>query len=118
LGSDVSDNSSHSDNSPIPRRRSGRGGRAGLSGAPGWVKAFVSLGSLLAIAGMAVIFLSVLGVLNTPEPISGVVEPGIPSTGGLSLQLSPDVKLGFGLFLAGFVLNVIGAIGQGASSRR
>ncbi|WP_112263741.1 hypothetical protein [Lentzea terrae] len=102
--------------SAIPRRRSGRHGRAGLSGAPGWVKAFVSLGSLLAVAGMAVIFLSVLGVLDTAPPISG--SAGFPPMEGLSLELSPDVKLGFGLFVAGFVLNAIGAIAQGIWSRR
>lgn len=107
------DNYPH-DDSRIRRRRSGRRGRANLSGAPGWVKALVYLGSLLAVAGMAVIFLSVFGVLTTPEPISS----GFDATGGLSLQLSPDVKLGFGLFLAGFVLNVLGAIGQSLSSRR
>jgi hypothetical protein len=99
------------DDSPISQRWSGRGGRAGLSGAPGWVKALVSLGSLLAVAGMAVIFLSVFGVLDTAPPISAAPQ-------GLSLELSPDVKLGFGLFIAGFVLNVIGAIAQSVSSRR
>jgi hypothetical protein len=102
--------------SAIPRRRSGRYGRAGLSGAPGWVKAFVSLGSLLAVAGMAVIFLSVFGVLNTAPPISG--SAGFAPMEGLTLELSPDVKLGFGLFVAGFVLNAIGAIAQGVWSRR
>lgn len=101
------------DDSRISRRRSGRGGRADLSGAPSWVKAFVYLGSLLAVAGMAVIFLSVFGVLNAPEPISG----GLPVE-GLSLQVSPEVKLGIGLFITGFVLNLIGAIGQSATSRR
>ena len=103
------------DDSRIPRRLSGRRGRADLSGAPGWVKAFVYLGSLLAVAGMAVIFLNVLG---TPDPISSDLQPGFAPTQGLSLQLSPDVKLGFGLFIAGFVLSVIGGIGHSASSRR
>lgn len=106
------------DDSPIPQRRSGRGGRAGLSRAPGWVKGFVYLGSFLAVAGMAVLFLSVFGALNTAPPISGGIQPGFPSTDGLSLELSPDVKLGFGLFIAGFVLNLIGGIGHSASSRR
>lgn len=104
--------------SAIPRRRSGRHGRADLSGAPGWVKALVSVGSLLAVAGMAVIFLSVLGVLDTAPPISGGIVPGPPSPDSLRLELSPDVKLGFGLFVAGFVLNGIGAIAQGVFSRR
>jgi hypothetical protein len=141
LGGDVSDNYSHNDNSshgdsysprdgfydgtaddahdlfrdddsPNSRRRSGR---ADLSGAPGWAKAFVYLGSLLALAGMAVIFLNVLG---TPEPTSSDLPPGFGSTPGLSLELSPDVKLGIGLFIAGFVLSLIGKIGYSASSRR
>lgn len=110
----MSDNYSPHDGFSNRRRRSGRGGRADLSGAPGWVKALVYLGSLLAVAGMALIFLSVFGVLNTPEPISGDAQPGV----GLTLRVSPEVKLGIGLFIAGFVLNVIGAIGQSASSRR
>lgn len=106
------------DDFPSSRRRSGRGGRADLSGAPGWVKAFVYLGALLAVAGIGVVFLNVLGVMDTPEPFSGGVPPAFPSTQRPAPQPSPDVKLGFGLFIAGLVLSVIGGIGHSASERR
>jgi hypothetical protein len=142
----VSDNYSHSDNSshrdsysprdgiydgtaddahdlfrhddfPLSRRRSGRGGHADVSGAPDWVKAFLYLGALLAVAGIGIVFLSVLGVMGTPEPISGGLPPAFPSTQPRPPQASPDVKLGFGLFIAGAVLSVIGGIGHSASKR-
>jgi hypothetical protein len=105
------------DDFPRSRRRRGRGGRADLSGAPGWVKAFLYLGALLAVAGIGIVFVSVLGVMDAPEPISVGPPPAFPSTQLPTLQRSPDVKLGFGLFIAGLVLSVIGAIGHSASER-
>lgn len=101
----------------FPRSRRRRG-RADLSGAPGWVKAFVYLSALLAVAGIGVVFLNVLGVLGAPEPISNGLPPEFASTQRPALQPSPDMKLGLGLFFAALVLGVIGGIGHSASDRR
>ncbi|GAB2814382.1 hypothetical protein [Lentzea nigeriaca] len=96
------------------RRR--RGGHADLSGAPAWVVACTWLGALLAMAGMGVLFFGVLSDMTPsvptpptdfPSPLR--VEPAAP--GGSNLQL------GFGLFFAGLVVSVIGALGH-ATTRR
>jgi hypothetical protein len=72
-----------------------------ISDAPGWVKACVVLGSVLAIAGL---FIFGYTVFTAPDTNSTKTPPGI--------------ALGFGVFFAGFVVFGIASLGRSMSKRR
>jgi hypothetical protein len=76
-----------------------------LSGAPGWVKFVIALGTAVAVAGMFIFGYTLFTDMpDIGDPDFGDVPPGIP--------------LAFGVFFAGFVLLGIGALGRSFSSRR
>ncbi|MEU3646986.1 hypothetical protein AB0E59_26630 [Lentzea sp. NPDC034063] len=65
------------DDFPRSRRRSRRGYQD-LSGAPSWVKVFVWVGTLLAIAGFGVVLFGLLGPSGAPERPSRLT-PAFPT---------------------------------------
>ncbi|NUT90786.1 MAG: hypothetical protein HOY78_02035 [Saccharothrix sp.] len=118
----VDDHHHHAHSSHRSSMRSGRGLRGlDLVGAPSWVKVFVWVGVLTAVAGMGVFFLELVtamgsfgdqvdspGPFGTPDPYS-------------SRRTGPDpskIGLAFGLFFVGFVFFIIGNLGNASSRRR
>ena len=76
-----------------------------LSGAPGWVKAFLVIGALFAMGGLAIFFITLFTQIpDLGDPDFGQTPPGIP--------------LAFGVFFVGFVLMGIASIGRSLSKRR
>lgn len=76
-----------------------------LSGAPGWVKTSIVLGSIFAVGGLLIFFYTLFtDVPDLNDPDFGETPDGIP--------------LAFGVFFVGFILMGIGSMGRAFSKRR
>ncbi|MEJ2854106.1 MULTISPECIES: hypothetical protein [unclassified Saccharothrix] len=92
-----------------------------LVDAPGWVKACVWIGMLTAVAGLGVFFLELITAMGTFG--DNLDDPGPFGTSGPQRvrDAGPDpskIGLAFGLFFVGFVLAMIGNLGNASTRRR
>ncbi|MFD5824856.1 hypothetical protein [Lentzea sp. NPDC060358] len=90
----------------FPRRRNRHGGRS-LRGAPLWIKVTVWVGALLAIAGFGVLG---YGFATTLDAFGQSFTTTVPPVGQFEPPSFASLKLGFGLFFAGFAVSAIGTL--------